>query len=55
MDYPWYDDVPPGTSIEQGDIIEKCALIIPNENHYKAIIDKNENVEPLDIKEINGH
>ena len=54
MDYPWYDDVPPGTSIEQGDIIEKCALIIPNENHYKAIIDKNENVEPLDIKEING-
>ena len=54
MDYIWYDDVPVGSSIEQGDIIESCNIIVPNEQHYQAILDNNENEAPLDIKEIDG-
>ena len=54
MDYKWYDDVPANSSIEQGDIIESCNIIIPNDRHYQAILENNENETPLDIKEING-
>ena len=54
MKYKWYDDVPANSSIEQGDIIEKCSIIIPNELHYQAILDGKENNEPLEIKKING-
>ena len=54
MDYKWYDDVPANFSIEQGDIVENCKVILPNEEHYQAILDSKENSAPLDIAEING-
>jgi len=55
VEYKWYDDVPPKSPIEQGDIIENCNIIIPNEQHYQAILEseKNENAEPLDVIDIN--
>ena len=54
MDYKWYDDVPANSSIAQGDIVEKCNLIIPNERHYQAILENKEHNEELEIKEIDG-
>ncbi|MDR2592289.1 MAG: hypothetical protein LBC59_05725 [Chitinispirillales bacterium] len=54
MKYKWYDDVPANSTVEQGDIVERCNIIIPNERHYSAILNNEENNEPLDVKEING-
>ena len=54
MDYKWYEDVPPNSPIEQGDIVENCNVIIPNDQHYQAILESKENAEPLDIVEVNG-
>jgi hypothetical protein len=54
MEYKWYEDVPANSTIEQGDIVERCNIIIPNERHYSAILNNDENSETLDIKEING-
>jgi hypothetical protein len=54
VDYKWYDDVPADSSIEQGDIIEQCNILVPNEQHYQAISEDRENETPLDIKQING-
>jgi len=54
VSYKWYDDVPANSSIEQGDIVEKCKVILPNEQHYQAILESKENKAPLDIAEING-
>jgi len=53
VDYKWYDDVPANSPIEQGDIIENCKIIVPNEYHYQVIIENKENNVPLDIIEIN--
>jgi len=36
--YPWYSDVAPDAPLEQGDIIARCNVIIPDQGHYKAII-----------------
>jgi len=54
MEYKWYDDVPANSTIEQGDIVERCNIIMPNEQHYLAILDDNENNEPSEVIEING-
>lgn len=54
MSYNWYDDVPANSFLEQGDIIEGCKIIIPNDQHYQAILEDHENSEPIDIIEING-
>jgi hypothetical protein len=54
VDYKWYDDVPVNSSIEQGDILEKCNLIIPNEQHYQALIEGKEHEVPLDVIAINA-
>jgi hypothetical protein len=54
MDYKWYDDIPADSSIEQGDIIENCNILIPNEQHYKAILESRENNDQVDIIVING-
>ena len=40
MEYKWYDDVPANSSIEQGDIVENCNILVPNEQHYQAFIPK---------------
>jgi len=53
VSYKWYDEIS-NSSIEQGDIIENCNILMPNEQHYQAILDSKENEEPLDVKEING-
>lgn len=53
MEYKWYDDVPANSPIEQGDIIENCKIIVPNKQHYQAIMENKENKVPLDIIEIN--
>jgi len=49
MDYEWYGDIPANSPVEQGDIVENCNIIIPNEQHYQAIWERGENEEPLDI------
>jgi len=54
MDYKWYDDVPANSSIEQGDILENCNVIIPNEKHYKALLESKEHEVPLDVIAINA-
>jgi len=54
MSYPWFKEVGPETSIEQGDILEKCNIIKPNEKHYTAITSDVETDEPMDIQEINA-
>jgi hypothetical protein len=54
VEYKWYEDVSANSSVEQGDVIEKCNIIMPNELHYQAILDGKENKVPLDIIEING-
>jgi hypothetical protein len=54
MEYKWYDDVPAASPIEQGDIVENCKILVPNELHYQAILENKENEVPLDIIEINS-
>jgi hypothetical protein len=54
VDYKWYDDVPANSSIEQGDIVEKCNILVPNEQHYQAILESRENKVPLDVVQIDG-
>jgi hypothetical protein len=54
MTYPWYTDVPAGASLEQGDIIEKCNILLPDEKHYQAINSDVENETPMNIIEIDG-
>jgi len=54
VNYKWYDDVPPNSTIEQGDIVENCKILVPNELHYQAILKNEENKVPLDIIEINS-
>ncbi len=54
MSFQWYEEVGPITQLEQGDILEKCNIILPNEKHYSAIISDEETDEPMDIQEINA-
>jgi hypothetical protein len=54
VDYKWYDDVPANSFIEQGDIVENCNILVPNEQHYQAILENKENKVPIDIIEINA-
>jgi len=54
VDYKWYDDIPANSSIEQGDILEKCNVIIPNEKHYRALQESKEHKVPLDVIAINA-
>jgi hypothetical protein len=48
VNYNWYDNVQAGSSIEQGDIIENCNILIPNEQHYEAILESRENNNPIE-------
>ena len=54
MEFEWYDDVPANSSIERGDIIENCNIVLPTKQHYLAILENKENAVPLDIIEISG-
>jgi hypothetical protein len=54
MKFEWYKEVGPESQLEQGDILEKCNIILPNEHHYFAIISGVETQEPMDILQINA-
>jgi len=54
VEYKWYDEVPANSSIEQGDILERCNVIIPNERHYQALQENKEHEVPLDVIAINA-
>ena len=34
----WFNEINDDTSLEQGDIIEKCRIICPSESHYQALL-----------------
>lgn len=51
MGYPWYEELSNSKDISQGDIINGCAIPIPNISLYNAILENTETVEdPIDIK-----
>jgi len=50
--YDWYAEISENESLEQGDIIERCSVIMPNEQHYNAIL--NNDTLDIDVIEING-
>lgn len=52
MTFPWYSDIDLAVPLEQGDIIEKCNIIIPDQSHYQAILEDREEDSPLRILEI---
>lgn len=52
MVYPWYASVEPGETIEQGDIIVNCTLLIPDEDHYRSIITEIPTEKPIQIQKI---
>ncbi len=52
MTFPWYSDVETHATLEQGDIIEKCNIILPSQAHYQAIVEDREVDTPLRILEI---
>jgi len=54
MPFKWYEKVESEKDLEQGDIIEHCNVIVPNEEHYIAVQKGVENSSPVDIIEING-
>jgi hypothetical protein len=54
VDYQWYGDVSANSALEQGDIIEKFHILVANEQHYQAILESRENIDPLDVVEIDG-
>ncbi|MCH3915914.1 MAG: hypothetical protein LKE40_00180 [Spirochaetia bacterium] len=37
-DYPWYDYTVCGKTLEQGDIIENCKIIIPSDEAYESLL-----------------
>ena len=54
MSFQWYIEVDHNSDLEQGDILEKCNIILPNEEHYLSIIHDTETDKPMEIKEINA-
>jgi len=54
MGFKWYDDVPENSPIEQGDILEKCSILLSNEQHYQHLLDGKKQEALLDVKEINA-
>ena len=50
--YDWYTEILANESLEQGDIIEKCNVIIPNAQSYDAI--SNGEISDINVIEING-
>jgi len=54
MQYEWYKEVFENEPLEQGDIIEKCNFLIPDMDHYDAILKNIETEKPIDIKEVNA-
>ena len=54
MQYEWYKEVSGDEPLEQGDIIEKCNFLIPDMEHYDAILKNIETEKPIDIKEENA-
>jgi hypothetical protein len=54
MDFKWYEELLPTDGLEQGDIVERCNVFIPNAKHHVAVSSGTENTDPIDIIEFNG-
>lgn len=54
MLYPWYETITNESPLEQGDIIQHCNLLVPDEDHYRAILAATETSKPISIKQITG-
>lgn len=54
MNYPWYSEIDNLEPLEQGDIVSKCSILVPEQDHYLAIINPDENIEsrPIGVIEI---
>jgi hypothetical protein len=54
MDYPWYESIKKGDpSIQQGDIVEDCPIVIPDADYYRAYL-ANKDGADVDIKVFSG-
>lgn len=51
-DYEWYKTINDGT-LEQGDIVEGCKVIMPSKDHYNALLGDEETELPLSYQELN--
>ncbi len=52
--YEWYTQVDPEESLEQGDILRSCQIIIPNKSHYDALVNNHQAVDEMEILTINA-
>lgn len=54
MEYPWYSDIEIGKPLEQGDIVSKCSILVPEQAHYLALFNSDDDVEapPISVIEI---
>jgi hypothetical protein len=53
MRYPWYDTVDDSATIEQGDIIEGCNVIIPDASRYRDVISGTTDGGEVSVETIN--
>ena len=51
----WYTEITEGSSLEQGDIIEECKILIPDESGYNALLGNPDSEETLEMKYIEGN
>jgi hypothetical protein len=54
MKFPWFKDVDAVSSLEQGDILFNCNVLIPDKSHYLAILNNIETEVPVNIIQINA-
>lgn len=50
----WYQIINNEVSLEQGDIIENCKILLPQETHYLALLDDNDTSIQMDYIETNS-
>jgi len=51
-EYNWYSDISKDDDLEQGDVIENCNVIMPNEKSYEAIL--NDDILDVPVEKIDG-
>ncbi|MDR1925454.1 MAG: hypothetical protein LBQ66_13870 [Planctomycetaceae bacterium] len=54
MDYQWYEKIQPDCPLEQGDIVEGCYVIMPEEAHYQSILKGEQTQIDIPIIKFNG-
>ena len=50
----WFGEISDESYIEQGDIFEKCCIILPNHTHYLSIFNSMHTDTPLEVTEFDG-